>query len=108
VSVPQHPTPVKFQMTEEKALTRNRSIGSLGTALLNTLAATATASYLIAHGKGAAEAGIVHGFAVAFGVGACFLALGAIISAVLVSAKPGEIQSESGMPATPPAGHLSN
>jgi EmrB/QacA subfamily drug resistance transporter len=82
--------------------------GSLGTALLNTLAATATASYLIAHGKGAAEAGIVHGFAVAFGVGACFLALGAIISAVLVSAKPGEIQSESGMPATPPAGHLSN
>jgi hypothetical protein len=78
--------------------------GSLGTALLNTLAATATASYLIAHGKDAAEAGIVHGFAVAFGVGACFLALGAIISAVLVSAKPAEIQPEPGMPALPRTG----
>jgi len=27
VSVPQQPTLVNFQMTEEKALTRNRSIG---------------------------------------------------------------------------------
>jgi hypothetical protein len=29
VSVPQQPTLVNFQMTEEKALTRNRSIGYL-------------------------------------------------------------------------------
>ena len=63
--------------------------GSLGTALLNTLAATATASYIVAHGAAAAQAGVVHGFAVAFGVGACFLALGAIVSAVLHLRRPG-------------------
>ena len=57
--------------------------GSLGTALLNTLAATATASYIVAHGAAATQAGVVHGFAVAFAVGAGFLALGAVVSAVL-------------------------
>ena len=46
--------------------------GSLGTALLNTLAATATASYIVAHGAAATQAGVVHGFAVAFAVGAVF------------------------------------
>jgi predicted MFS family arabinose efflux permease len=67
--------------------------GSLGTALLNTLAATATASYIVAHGAAASQAGVVHGFAVAFGVGACFLALGAIASAVLISAGPAEVST---------------
>jgi len=60
--------------------------GSLGTALLNTVAATATASYIAAHGKLAAPAGVVHGFSVAFGVGAVFLAVGAIVAAVFVTA----------------------
>jgi EmrB/QacA subfamily drug resistance transporter len=63
--------------------------GSIGTALLNTLAATATAGYLLAHGTEGAGSAVVHGFAVAFGVGACFLAVGAVLSAVLVSAAPG-------------------
>ena len=70
--------------------------GSLGTALLNTLAATATASYIVAHGAAASQAGVVHGFAVAFGVGAVFLALGAIASAVLISAGPSEISTAEG------------
>ena len=65
--------------------------GALGTALLNTLAATATASYIVAHGAAASQAGVVHGFAVAFAVGAGFLALGAIASAVLISAGPAEV-----------------
>ena len=62
--------------------------GSLGTALLNTLAATATANYLIAHGSDGAETAVVHGFAIAFGVGAAFLALGALLSAVLIARSP--------------------
>ena len=59
-------------------------------------AATATASYIVAHGAAAAQAGVVHGFAVAFGVGACFLALGAIVSAVLISAGPAEVSGPEG------------
>ena len=39
--------------------------GSLATALLNTIAATATASYLVAHGRSSALAGTVHGFSLA-------------------------------------------
>jgi len=70
--------------------------GSLGTALLNTLAATATASYIVAHGAAASQAGVVHGFAVAFGVGAGFLALGAVASAVLISAGPAEVSPAEG------------
>jgi EmrB/QacA subfamily drug resistance transporter len=65
--------------------------GSLGTALLNTLAATATASYILSHGIAATQAGVVHGFAVAFAVGAGFLALGAVVSAVFISAGPSEV-----------------
>jgi len=70
--------------------------GSLGTALLNTLAATATASYIVAHGAAASQAGVVHGFAVAFAVGAGFLALGAIVSGVLISAGPAEVAPAEG------------
>jgi EmrB/QacA subfamily drug resistance transporter len=70
--------------------------GSLGTALLNTLAATATASYIVAHGVAATQAGIVHGFAVAFAVGAGLLLLGALVSAVFISAGPSEVSSEEG------------
>ena len=62
--------------------------GSLGTALLNTIAATATATYIAARGPAFAQAGIVHGFAVALAVGAGFLLLAAIVSAVFVTARP--------------------
>jgi EmrB/QacA subfamily drug resistance transporter len=72
--------------------------GSLGTALLNTLAATATASYLAAHGAGASQAAVVHGFAVAFAVGAALLLVGAIVSAVFISAGPNELSPVEGAP----------
>jgi EmrB/QacA subfamily drug resistance transporter len=75
--------------------------GSLGTALLNTLAATATASFIVAHGVADTQAGIVHGFAVAFAVGAALLLLGAIVSAVLISAGPSELPVGDGT--VPPA-----
>ena len=56
--------------------------GSLGTALLNTVAATATASYIVANGW-PDRAGVVHGYSVAFVISAGLLALGAMVSAVL-------------------------
>ena len=42
--------------------------GSLGTALLNTVAATATAGYITAHGVRSVSAGLVHGYSIAFAV----------------------------------------
>ncbi len=65
--------------------------GSLGTALLNTIAATATASYIVAHGPAFTSAGIAHGFSVAFAVGAGLLLLAAVASAVFVTTGRREI-----------------
>ena len=61
--------------------------GSLGTALLNTVAATVTANYIAANGLARAPAGVVHGFSVAFALGAVMLGLGALVSAVCVTAR---------------------
>jgi EmrB/QacA subfamily drug resistance transporter len=60
---------------------------SLGAALLNTIAATATANYIASHGPRLAPYAVVHGFKVALAVGAIIVAAGAIASAVLVNAK---------------------
>lgn len=43
--------------------------GSLSTALLNTVAATATASYIATNDPASEAAGLVHGYSVAFTVG---------------------------------------
>jgi EmrB/QacA subfamily drug resistance transporter len=64
---------------------------SVGTALLNTIAATATVTYLATHSRGSsavAEA-TVHGFAVASGWAAGSLALAAVVGGVLINAHPG-------------------
>jgi EmrB/QacA subfamily drug resistance transporter len=59
--------------------------GSLGTALLNTVAATATASYIRVNGPSSVPAGLVHGYSVAFAVGAGFLVAAAVAAALLVT-----------------------
>jgi EmrB/QacA subfamily drug resistance transporter len=59
--------------------------GSLGTALLNTLAATATATYIGTHGVARTAEGLVHGYTVAFTWGLGALLLAALLSAVLVT-----------------------
>jgi EmrB/QacA subfamily drug resistance transporter len=62
--------------------------GSLGTALLNTVAATATSNYIASHaqmGKTVQVYGMVHGFTVAFQVGAIFLLVGALILLTFVN-----------------------
>ena len=67
--------------------------GSLGIALLNTVAATATANYVQSHGPGFASAGLVHGYGVAFGVGAVFLLLAALVDAVFVTGRASPVAS---------------
>jgi EmrB/QacA subfamily drug resistance transporter len=72
--------------------TTSQQIGaSIGTALLNTIAATATAAYLVAHTKGAdlASRATVHGFAVASEWAVGILVLGAVIGGILITAHPG-------------------
>lgn len=59
--------------------------GSLGTALLNTIAATATVSYISAHGVARTAEGLVHGYTVAFTWGLGALLLAAVLSLVLVT-----------------------
>ena len=58
--------------------------GSLGTALLNTIAASATATYLAAH-AGRTDEGLVHGYTVAFNWGLGALILASVLSLVLVT-----------------------
>jgi EmrB/QacA subfamily drug resistance transporter len=59
---------------------------SLGTALLNTIAAAATAAYLGSHHG--IRAGLVHGYATAAGWAAVVLVVAAIIVGLLVNARP--------------------
>ena len=62
--------------------------GSLGTALLNTVAATATASYVAAHGTGRSilAQAQVHGFTTGFWVSAALMGVAAVVSLGLISA----------------------
>jgi hypothetical protein len=60
--------------------------GSLGTALLNTSATSATASYLALHALAPRAAGLVYGFSVATAWGVAILLLGALAAAVLINA----------------------
>jgi len=55
--------------------------GSLGTALLNTIAISATAGYV-----GARAAAIVHGFSAATAWGVAILVLGALVAGILINA----------------------
>jgi EmrB/QacA subfamily drug resistance transporter len=70
--------------------------GALGTALLNTVAATATASYLASHGHtlAATSLGDVHGYTTAFSVSAGLMLLAAVAIAVFVRGSRHELRSE--------------
>ncbi|HEY1650643.1 MAG TPA: MFS transporter [Acidimicrobiales bacterium] len=60
--------------------------GSLGAALINTIAVSATASYLVVHGHSAAalEAGSIHGYTTAFTFSGIVLAAAAVIAFGLI------------------------
>jgi len=67
--------------------------GSLGTALLNTVAATAATTYLAGHAKSAAAAqsAAVHGYTTAFTVSAVLLAGAAVVAGLLVRASRDQV-----------------
>jgi EmrB/QacA subfamily drug resistance transporter len=69
--------------------------GSLGTALLNTVAATAATTYLASHAHLAdgAKRAAVHGYTTAFTVSAALLAGAALTAGLLVRATRHEVQS---------------
>jgi EmrB/QacA subfamily drug resistance transporter len=60
--------------------------GSIGTALLNTLAASALASYLVTHGhsQGAVIGAAVHSYVIAFSVSAAIFAGAAVVSGLVL------------------------
>lgn len=62
--------------------------GSVGTALLNTIAAGSTAAYLAGHARGAhaTSAALVHGFSTAYWWAVAFLVVSALVSLVAVNA----------------------
>jgi hypothetical protein len=76
--------------------------GSIGTALLNTLAASALTSYLLTHGHSplALAGAAVHSYVVAFWISAAILASSAVVCALVLPS--GTLAPASG-PATRPA-----
>ncbi len=64
---------------------------SVGTAVLNTIAATATAFYLASHHSTAATAAaaVSHGYSVASVWAAAVLVLAALIAGALITTRPG-------------------
>jgi EmrB/QacA subfamily drug resistance transporter len=77
--------------------------GSIGTALLNTIAASAFSSYLLTHGHSpAAQAGAaVHSYVVAFWISAGIFAASAIVCGLVLA--PGVLQSAAAETAPAPA-----
>ena len=75
--------------------------GSIGTALLNTIAASALSSYLVTHGTSqAAQAGAaVHSYVVAFWVSCAIFAGSAVVCALVL--RPGVLVQEDNSSATP-------
>ncbi|HMD46781.1 MAG TPA: MFS transporter [Acidimicrobiales bacterium] len=67
--------------------------GSLGIALLNTLAAAATIAYATTHrpAPGLRAAAAVHGYTTAFTVSAALVAAAFVVTMVLVRARPGDL-----------------
>jgi EmrB/QacA subfamily drug resistance transporter len=63
--------------------------GSLGIALLNTIAASATATYIAHHGIAHANAGAVHGYTVAFLWELGALLLAAVVSVAMITTHQG-------------------
>jgi EmrB/QacA subfamily drug resistance transporter len=76
--------------------TAQQTGGSLGVALLNTIAAAATTNYLVAH-RGSASVGataVVHGYTVAFSISAGLLGGAAILALLLLRARRTDVSGD--------------
>jgi EmrB/QacA subfamily drug resistance transporter len=79
--------------------TAQQTGGSLGVAFLNTVAASATTSYLVSHHGSAtsaasAAAAAVHGYTVGFSISAALLGGAALVALLLLRAKRSDISSD--------------
>ena len=80
--------------------------GSIGTALLNTLAATAAADYLVAHGpvtEAVATQAAITSYSTAYWWGAGFFAVGAVLSALLFRRRGDGLSLATRPPSAAPA-----
>jgi MFS family permease len=76
--------------------------GSLGTALLNTIAASATAGYLASHSANPDPVhALVHGYRIATTWGTAILVLGGVVAATLINTHPPETHRQAPHPAAP-------
>jgi EmrB/QacA subfamily drug resistance transporter len=74
--------------------------GSIGTALLSTLAGSAVTGYVADHGPQAAQAAAVHGYTTAFYWSAAIFALGVVLSGIVLRAgAPAPAQAPAAEPA---------
>jgi len=72
--------------------------GSIGTALLNTIAASVAAAYVVSHGVRSVAAGNVHGYTVAFAIGAGFAVVAIVVVITLVTVRRQDLaKKDSGM-----------
>jgi sugar phosphate permease len=86
-----HAEPRDVGITSATTNTSQQIGASIGTALLNTIAATASAAYLASHAHRATDvvAATVHGYAVASAWATGSLVLAAVVAGVLIDAHPG-------------------
>jgi EmrB/QacA subfamily drug resistance transporter len=88
----QNANPKDVGVTSAMTNTSQQIGASIGTALLNTIAAAATATYLATHARGAHElaTATVHGYGTASAWAAGIFVLAAVIAGVLINVHPGQ------------------
>jgi EmrB/QacA subfamily drug resistance transporter len=98
-----HAEPRDVGITSATTNTSQQIGASIGTALLNTIAATASAAYLASHAHTPANvtAATVHGYAVASAWATGSLVLAALVAGVLIDAHPGRDDQRVPIAATP-------
>lgn len=99
-------TPQDAGVAAALASTMQQVGGSVGTAVLSTVAASATTTYLTHHGavRQAAAIAATHGYVVVFAIGSVLFALGAVACASLFPSKAriAEIRASAGENTPPP------
>jgi MFS family permease len=93
--ISQHDTGVASAMLN----TSQQIGGALGTALLNTLFASAVTGYVVDHARQGTVAAVageasIHGYHVAFTVGAGLIALATVLATLLVNADSSELNPD--------------
>ena len=90
----QNADPKDVGVTSAMTNTSQQIGASIGTALLNTIAATATATYLTSHHVRSSDRGgrqaTVHGYATASAWAAGILVLAAVLAGILIDVHPGQ------------------